>query len=1127
MRITIVFSFAALSLAVAVPVAGPAGAYADQVQQGPFEGLYGGFDTHHPFTNLPHVAGSVTVELMCRADLGCDAWDWTDCNTTTDACDVGPETKWVTLTIAGTEINIYLSYIGVPDPGDPPVPGDGLFFRPWHYNSMDPAYAYCGISDCSGSQATNTHRLTVTQDQWNTWVTAGGGAITMLVTSSSATMNLPPYCTQHASGENCCDPQTDPPGECSHRPGSNATIRITYWPSGRCCHSDGTCTETSQANCAAAGDVWTAGQTCGAGVCLTGACCIPATGDCTVTNEADCDAQCGVWWSGGSCSPNPCGGASMGACCYGSGLCVLDTEEPCACRGGTYSGDGTTCEPNPCPQPPVIYVDVYAPGTTQDGSSWATAYLDLQQALSAASGGGYQVWVSKGTYKPTSGTDRNATFQLLNNVALYGGFEGTDSASYPGGETLLSQRDPSANPTILSGQLTGGNKAYHVLKASHLSVVIDRTAVLDGFVIRDGAATGTDSATVGGAMYNSNNVDITADIPRGGVTIRNCRFTANSAVSVGGAVYFGSTPATFVNCVFDHNQCTGSGQGGAIRAYLVPGGALTLANCSFVANSAAGSVGGAMLNNTSASGSVVNITNCIFWGNLANGLPSQITQDSGSSTTVSYSDVQGGFTGTDNTNVYPQFLAASIGADGIWGTADDTYSDIRLASGSPCIDAGDNAADIDTTIPGIQPLPGLDGDLHARRMDDPDTNDSGSGSCPIVDMGVYEFRRICEAGECTRGDGNADGFVNGLDIQPLVDCLLGPMPGCGCPCYDMDLDGFLTLDLDVPCFVSVLLGASACVVDCQQTGFNGPQDCNQNGRSDTVEIAEGTSLDCNKNFVADECDIASETSTDWNGNGIPDECEPDCNGNGKPDDYDLAQQTSADIDGDGVPDECQADCNGNDVPDYWDVDPNDPDGNNSVSLDCSGNGRPDECELDCNHNDVPDDCDIDPNDPDGDEVVWPDCNGNHVPDACDLNYAPPRGSLDCNENGIPDECDIANCPSNDPTCQDCNGNGFPDGCDIAAEISLDENENGIPDECEEENRGGEGQLPGEGFGGGFGPPFGDAEAYRAARSEYYEWVMQQVWGSNSEFSGAEQFRRMVAKLQELGLPVRSLKHGGP
>jgi hypothetical protein len=132
---------------------------------------------------------------------------------------------------------------------------------------------------------------------------------------------------------------------------------------------------------------------------------------------------------------------------------------------------------------------------------------------------------------------------------------------------------------------------------------------------------------------------------------------------------------------------------------------------------------------------------------------------------------------------------------------------------------------------------------------------------------------------------------------------------------------------------------------------------------------------------------------------------------------------------------------------------------------------------------------------------------------CDFNWPPPFGSTDCNDNGVPDECDSANCDPNDPSCQDCNGSGYPDTCDIAAETSLDENENGIPDECESENRGGGMQQE--------WISFGSPEAYWAAWDEYFAWARQQSWGSNSAASGAEQFRAMTEKFQELGLPVKA------
>ncbi len=368
---------------------------------------------------------------------------------------------------------------------------------------------------------------------------------------------------------------------------------------------------------------------------------------------------------------------------------------------------------------------------------------------------------------------------------------------------------------------------------------------------------------------------------------------------------------------------------------------------------------------------------------------------------------------------------------------------------------------------------------------------------------------------CIKGDVNRDGLVDGLDIQPFVDLLLGGVECLSivdiCPA-DMDSDGEVHTD-DIPCFVQKLLTGES---DCEGGGRDGGgiNDCNENSIADANDIAYGTSEDCNANYIPDECDVDpsdpdgdGETSNDLNANGTPDECEPDCNENGVPDDKDIADETSTDVNSNGIPDECDPDCNYNDVPDDWDI-------SQETSDDCNENGTPDECEPDCNHNDVPDDCDLDPTDPDGDEFVSEDCNENNYPDECDLTLPPGFGSLDCNDNDIPDECDLAACEG-EAWCDDCNENGFLDVCDIAAEISDDENENGIPDECE----GG-----GESGGGGEGAPSGDGDQAGGADTDaawaaFFEWSMDQSWGPDADISGAAQFQMMINKLDELGLPL--------
>lgn len=119
----------------------------------------------------------------------------------------------------------------------------------------------------------------------------------------------------------------------------------------------------------------------------------------------------------------------------------------------------------------TIYVQ---PGGEGNGTSWQRAYGEVATALQAARRGD-QLWVAAGTYRPTTGTDRNATFQLVSGVSLYGGFAG--------GETALEQRDWRAHETILSGDIgqrgLADDNAYHVVTGAD-------DALLDGFTIRDG-----------------------------------------------------------------------------------------------------------------------------------------------------------------------------------------------------------------------------------------------------------------------------------------------------------------------------------------------------------------------------------------------------------------------------------------------------------------------------------------------------------------------------------------------------------------------------------------------------------------------------------------------------------------
>lgn len=77
----------------------------------------------------------------------------------------------------------------------------------------------------------------------------------------------------------------------------------------------------------------------------TGACCVPGTG-CVISTAAACEGTGTYQGDGTTCDGNPCTPPATGACCIPGTGCVVTTQAMCT---GTYQGDGTTCVSNPCP----------------------------------------------------------------------------------------------------------------------------------------------------------------------------------------------------------------------------------------------------------------------------------------------------------------------------------------------------------------------------------------------------------------------------------------------------------------------------------------------------------------------------------------------------------------------------------------------------------------------------------------------------------------------------------------------------------------------------------------------------------------------------------------------------------
>ncbi|MEJ5311056.1 MAG: choice-of-anchor Q domain-containing protein [Anaerolineae bacterium] len=223
----------------------------------------------------------------------------------------------------------------------------------------------------------------------------------------------------------------------------------------------------------------------------------------------------------------------------------------------------------------VIYVDRDAPGPLHNGASWQTAFTTVQDALdftAILTPTSYEIWVAEGVYYPDEGIGHvnNAlteTFRIAwNNVELYGGFVGA--------ETLRTQRDWLAHPTILSGDVDGndtntdgnfiaetwndiqGSNAYHVLfLGGVVGHSITETTVIDGFIVTAGNAMAASAPDdVGGGYYCAILSGNAACSP----TLTNLVFSGNQARHIGGGIYNfandGESSPTLTNVLFRSNR---------------------------------------------------------------------------------------------------------------------------------------------------------------------------------------------------------------------------------------------------------------------------------------------------------------------------------------------------------------------------------------------------------------------------------------------------------------------------------------------------------------------------------------------------------------------------------------------
>jgi len=626
---------------------------------------------------------------------------------------------------------------------------------------------------------------------------------------------------------------------------------------------------------------------------------------------------------------------------------------------------------------PPIFVDDDA-GGANDGSSWTDAYTSLQDALGDAGSAPRNIWVAEGTYTPDvksctvdgdcdgpgGGTcpagecvwnsPRGQTFQLINGVAIYGGFAGTESS--------LDQREIIANETILSGDLSGddapvscaqdspdcddngelcaedgfciifndnGENSYHVTTGSGTGA----TALLDGFTIIAGNADGTFPDSAGAGMYNDSSSS---------PTVSNCTFNGNSATIGGGMLISGSPTVT--NCTFIGNS-TDQGGGGMFNT-----GSPTVANCTFKGNSASGGAG--MFNST---GGDPTVADCTFIGNLANtgGGMANVDNSSPTVTNCTFSGnrgyVGGGIFNSGSPAVTNCTFIGNM-ADRGGGLYNQENSEPTLTN---CTLSGNSANNVGGGMynnVGGGDSPVVTNCILWGNVDDADGNSGGpfmdesaqihtSSGTPVVNYSVV-------MGGWTGAGGTGNSTFDPLFVNPLgADGVAGTLDddlrllpespaidagdNTAVPTDDADIDG----DLDTTERVPLDLDANLRFYDDTATGDTGIAD-----PPDYPAVVDMGAYefftDCNANGLPDECDLDCEglggacistpgcgLSADCNTNGVPDECDTTTcdivgvcqslvcvggfnNGNACADDSDCIDVACNDCNLNGVPDVC-------------------------------------------------------------------------------------------------------------------------------------------------------------------------------------------------------------------------------
>ncbi len=274
----------------------------------------------------------------------------------------------------------------------------------------------------------------------------------------------------------------------------------------------------------------------------------------------------------------------------------------------------------------------HAASGANDGSSWADAYVDLQDALGNLDCD--KIWVAAGTYLPTDGGDTSISFVVRDSLALYGGFNGSESER--------DDRDWINNETILSGDIDNqrGERTNCVVEASDTG---DGT-VIDGLIVERGGegCSGQRGAGIHAAnsslvlrnsiVRNSGRVQLGPNsvamvetgggiyVSNGSPMIDSVLFKNNEALVLGGGMHLSDASATISDSAFVAN---GAGEFGGGGLSLDGSAIVVLINVTLSSNSAGPNEGGGGILHWGDG--LLELTNVTFSGNWAGSIGDSIS----------------------------------------------------------------------------------------------------------------------------------------------------------------------------------------------------------------------------------------------------------------------------------------------------------------------------------------------------------------------------------------------------------------------------------------------------------------------------------------------------------------------